>query len=107
MRVSERENDKNISSQPPTPENSHIHFEKEVDDEDDEYDEDDEGAFQSPDLSEDSVDPDNPNSYSWTLMNLGVVMIVQRVLRSTITLTGMEILGTNHTLNHTLNQEDV
>ena len=102
----ERENDKDISlnPQPPTPKNSHVHFEKEVDhDEDDEYDEDDEGAFQSPDLSEDSVDPDNPNSYSWTLMNLGVVMIVQRVLRSTITLTGMEILGTNHTLN----QEDV
>lgn len=38
-------------------------------------------------------DPDNPDCYSWCLMNLGIIQMIQRVLRNTITLTGMEVLG--------------
>ena len=38
-------------------------------------------------------DPNNPDSYSWCLMNLGIVQLVQKVIRSTVSLTGMEVLG--------------
>lgn len=37
--------------------------------------------------------PTDPDCYSWCIMNLGIVQMLQRVLRNTITLTGMEILG--------------
>ena len=43
--------------------------------------------------TKDTSDPDNPDCYSWCLMNLGIIQMIQRVLRNTITLTGMEVLG--------------
>lgn len=42
---------------------------------------------------QDACNPINPDCYSWCIMNLGIVQMLQRVLRNTITLTGMEMLG--------------
>ena len=77
-----------------------IHFEKEPDDElseDEDYLEDTEDDLW---LSEDTDerhedDPSEPRSYSWCLMNLGIVKMISRIIRNTVSLTGMETLGMN------------
>ena len=37
--------------------------------------------------------PTDPDSYSWCLMNLGIVRIIGRIMKTTVSLTGMEALG--------------
>ena len=46
---------------------------------------------------QDACNPVDPDCYSWCIMNLGIVQMLQRVIRNTITLTGMEILGKKYT----------
>ena len=75
-----------------------IHFEKEVDDDDTDDDDGDDELWHSEtyEFESDGENPSDPDNYSWCLMNLGIVKFVQRVLRSTISLTGMEVLGNVH-----------
>ncbi|XP_019849574.1 PREDICTED: dmX-like protein 2 isoform X3 [Amphimedon queenslandica] len=88
-------------TKPDVPTSSAFHFEKEPvaeheDSSDEEGDDDvyDGGLSSEGDGAEeqDACNPIDPNCYSWCVMNLGIVQMLQRVLRNTITLTGMEIL---------------
>ncbi len=74
-----------------------IHFEKEPDDEfsedEDNFDDTDEDVWLTDEGGHQEDDPNEPRSYSWCLMNLGIVKMIGKILRNTVSLAGMEALG--------------
>jgi WD40 repeat protein len=73
----------------------HAFFSKPSEIQDLEDDEDDEDEGSNEDTMDNNNlfnDPVNPDSYCWCLMNLGIIQLIHKTIRSTVSLTGMEIL---------------